>query len=147
MTWPSTFTLSVSRSALEPSSVIVFPFTETRPAIISSSALRRLVIPAWASSFWRRSSGIYFLPIFFDLWFDVRVLRLFRLLFIRCNRQEVLFGVAQSKPAQFFKFLQGWQFGERVQAKLNQELTCCFVQDWLAQHVFSSGGCDQLTVK
>src|SRR5215467_13656233 len=54
---PSTFTWSVERSALLPSSVTVWPFTLTRPWVISSSALRREAMPAAAMIFCRRSAA------------------------------------------------------------------------------------------
>ena len=50
--------VSTSGSALEPSSVTVWPFTETSPEVINSSALRREEMPAAAMIFWRRSAGI-----------------------------------------------------------------------------------------
>src|ERR1051326_1156971 len=48
---------SVSRSALLPSSVTVWPFTVTRPCVISSSALRREETPAAAMIFCNRSAA------------------------------------------------------------------------------------------
>lgn len=42
--------------AFVPSSVTTFPFTETRPSVISFSAARREQKPAEAISFWRRAS-------------------------------------------------------------------------------------------
>lgn len=52
---PSTRTVSALRSAFDPSSLTTTPLTLTRPACISSSALRREVIPARAMIFWSRS--------------------------------------------------------------------------------------------
>src|ERR1700761_4533705 len=101
---PSTLTESVVRSALEPSSVTVLPLTDTRPATISSSALRRLEIPACARIFWRRSSGIGLLGgrlgggVFRALPLGGRG----RLL----GGRSVFFGVGQSEAAELFCFFE-----------------------------------------
>src|SRR5258708_2674832 len=50
---------SCSRSAFEPSSVTILPFTSTRPPAMSFSALRREAIPAAAIIFCKRSEGMY----------------------------------------------------------------------------------------
>src|SRR5260221_376080 len=50
----STRMVSVSGSALVPSSVTIRPLRETRPAVMISSALRREAMPAEARIFWRR---------------------------------------------------------------------------------------------
>jgi len=52
----STRMLSVSGSALVPSSVTIWPLRVTRPAVMISSALRREAMPAEARIFWRRVS-------------------------------------------------------------------------------------------
>src|SRR5664279_3738954 len=49
---------SSSISALLPSSVTICPLTDTRPLVISSSALRREAIPAAAMIFCSRSAGM-----------------------------------------------------------------------------------------
>src|SRR5438552_3503008 len=54
----STLMWSRSRSAFEPSSVMTDPFTDTRPAWISSSAFLRLAMPACERIFCSLSSGI-----------------------------------------------------------------------------------------
>src|SRR6266404_1862051 len=53
---PSTQMVSVSGSALVPSSVMTWPWRVTRPAVMISSALRREAMPAEARIFWRRVS-------------------------------------------------------------------------------------------
>jgi len=54
MGFPSTVIVSVSGSALVPSSVTIWPLRETRPEVMISSALRREAMPAEARIFWRR---------------------------------------------------------------------------------------------
>src|SRR5450755_681851 len=99
---PSTFTRSTSRSAFEPSSVTVAPFTETRPATINSSDLRRLATPARARIFCKRSSAI-------ALFFHRRRRRLWGFGGRGCFLRREFLCVFESQPAQLFEFLKRWQ--------------------------------------
>src|SRR5258706_1570300 len=124
---------SVSISALEPNSVTAFPFTVTRPSTMSSSALRRLVTPAWDRSFCRRSSGMFRrrrvgrFEWQFSLWLGLRF----------ANRQ----------PPELLEFLQGRQLAQILQSKLHQELFGGLVKDGLADDALAPRFRDQLAVE
>src|SRR5258706_10827805 len=98
---------SLSRSAFEPSSVMVFPFTVTRPSTINSSALRRLVTPACDRIFCRRSSGIF-----------RGGLRRFERKF-RLGRLRPVLRLTNRHASQFLEFLQRRQLAQVLQPELH----------------------------
>src|SRR5579872_28359 len=118
----STLMLSRSRSALEPSSVMVAPFTDTRPAWINSSAFLRLAMPACERIFCNRSSGIgcrRFWPRGLSLGLSRRLgLRFFH----------------QFQASQFLELLECRQLFQILQPELDQEFLGGLVGEWPAHH-------------
>src|SRR2546425_1244417 len=107
MSLPSTLIWSFSGSALEPSSVIVRPFTVTRPCRISCSALRRDVIPAPEMIFCKRPS--------IGLWLRFR--------------KRGGFSLTERCAAQLLEFLEARQLAQVIQSELYQKLSSRFVQN------------------